>query len=188
MFPRVFLCLALCVGVWGGPSDSLQAQTPLPLPVPPPRPSAPLLPPPPLQPLVQPLAHRDVAEIQRLTPRVEIWRPTGLRPQVPTRNREVMSHVFVTGLEPVTVRLQFDPRVAGERVTVIGARGISLNPPEQVLIVSSRGECTVSVQLTDGAPRGHLLVYCKMLRTVVPLTRAPLATVQTEEARTGGRP
>ena len=99
-----------------------------------------------------------------------------------------MDHIFVTGAEPVTVRLKFDPSVAGERVTVIGARGISLNPPEQVLTVSSRGECTVSVQLADGAPRGHLLVYCKMLRTVVPLTRAPLATVQAEEARTGGRP
>jgi hypothetical protein len=99
-----------------------------------------------------------------------------------------MEQTFVTGTEPVTLRLQFNASAAGERVTVIGARGVTLNPPEQIVTISSRGDCTVSLQLAQGAPRGHLLVYCKMIRTVVPITRASLATVQAEEARTGGRP
>jgi hypothetical protein len=99
-----------------------------------------------------------------------------------------MDQALVTGGEPVTIRLQFNPRAAGERITVIGARGLLLDPPEQVLTVSASGECIVAVQLVQGAPRGHLLVYCKMIKTVVPLTRATLARVQAEETRTGGRP
>src|SRR5438876_5434747 len=133
MFPRVFLRLALCVGVGAGPSRAFQAQTPLPLPVPPPVTSLPPLPAPPLRPTLQPLAHRDIAEIQRLTPRVEIWRPNSTRPQIPARrsDRGKMDTAFATGNEPMTIRLQFDPRSASEKVTVVAARGISLDPPAQ---------------------------------------------------------
>ena len=99
-----------------------------------------------------------------------------------------MDQALITGTDPVTIRLQFDPRAAGERITVIGARGVLIDPPEQVLTVSERGECLVAAHLIQGATRGHLLVYCKMIKTVVPLTRAPLARVQAEEARTGSQP
>ena len=88
----------------------------------------------------------------------------------------------------MTIRLQFDPRSASEKVTVVAARGISLDPPAQVLTVSTRGDCTFTAQLAEGAARGHILIRCKMVKTVVPVTRASLATVQAEEARTGGRP
>ena len=88
----------------------------------------------------------------------------------------------------MTLRLQFNPTAAGERVVVIAAHGFSLNPPEQVLTVSSRGDCQISGRLAEGASRGHILIRCKMVKTVVPVTRASLATVQAEEARTGGRP
>lgn len=95
---------------------------------------------------------------------------------------------FVTGTELVTLRLQFDPRAAGERIRVFGGNSLSLNPPEQVLTVSSRGECLVTGQLSPGMPRGHVIFYCGMIKTVVPLTRAPLAKIEAEETRTGGRP
>lgn len=170
----------------------LEAQSagsePSPMPVPPPVTPLPPLPRPPEPPAARPLSRPDVAEIQRLTPRVEIWRANGQRPQVPMRRRERMEQALVTGTEPATIRLQFNPRAAGERITVIGARGLLLDPPEQVLTVPASGECLVTAQLVQGAPRGHLLVYCKMIKTVVPLSRAPIARVQAEEARTGGRP
>lgn len=158
-----------------------------PFPVPPPNP-APTLPPPPGQTIVRPSQRLDVAEVQRLTPRVEIWRPNGQRPQVPARRGRVMDTGFVTGTELVTLRLQFDPRAAGERVRVFGGNSLSLNPPEQVLIVSPRGECLVTGQLSPGMSRGHVIFYCGMIKTVVPLTRAPLAKIEAEETRTGGRP
>jgi hypothetical protein len=152
---------------------------PNPLPIPP-------APPPPT--IVRPSPRLDVAEIQRLTPRVEIWRPNGQRPQVPSRRGRVMETGFVTGTEPVTLRLQFDPRAAGERVRVFGGNSLSLTPPEQVLTVSSRGECIVTGQLNADLARGHVIFYCGMLKTVVPLTRAPIARIAAEETRTGGRP
>jgi len=170
-------------------AQSNSGTDPVPITVPTPAAPAPILPPPPLSPVGQPLSRPDVAEIQRLTPRVAIWRPNAQRGQVPARSRrEHLEQALVTGTEPVTVRLQFLPQAVGERVTVIAGGGLSLDPPEQVLTISTRGECLVTVQLFEGAPRGHLLVYCKMIKTVVPLTRAPRAAVEAEEARTGGRP
>ena len=75
---------------------------------------------------------------------------------------------FVTGTNPMTLRLQFNPTAAGERVVVTAANGFSLNPPEQVLTVSFRGDCQISGQLAEGASRGHILIRCKMVKTVVP--------------------
>jgi hypothetical protein len=177
-----FAAIGRLHGQAAAPTISSAPAVPRPVPAPSPLPS------PPLQPIVPPLARRDVAEIQRLTPRVELWRASGQRPQVPARRQDAVENAYVAGSEPVIIRLQFGAGLAGERVTVVGARGVSLQPPQQVLSVSSTGDCVVSVQLAEGARRGHLLVYCKMIRTAVPLTRASLATVQGEEARTGSRP
>jgi hypothetical protein len=94
----------------------------------------------------------------------------------------------VSGTNPVTIRLRFNPQAAGEQVTVIAARGILLNPPQQVLTISAQGDCTFQAQLTEGASRGHLIAYCKNVRTVVPLVRAPLKVVEAWEAGNGGQP
>jgi hypothetical protein len=159
-----------------------------PIVAPPPVKPLPTLSPPPLRPVVPPLARLDIAEVQRLTPRVEIWRAAGLLPQVPARGRRTLNHVFVAGSDPVTLRLVFDPRVAGELVSVVAGGGVILSPSQQVLTVSSRGDCSLAVQLPAGTSRGHLILTCRMIRTVVPLVRAPLTVVQAAEARTGGLP
>lgn len=99
-----------------------------------------------------------------------------------------MERALVTGTEPVTIVLRFNPQSAGEQVTVIAASGILLNPPQQVLTISARGECAFQAQLAEGTPRGHLITYCKNVRTVVPLQRAPLSAVQAWETQPGGRP
>lgn len=183
----VVFCAALFV-VSGlslrGDSAKASAPTDVPSPIAP----SPPLPAPPRRPVARPLAGSDVAEIQRLTPRVEIWRPNGQRPQTPARRGKRTDWAFVTGAEPVTIRLQFDRRVAGARVVVIAANGFTFNPPQQVLTVSSGGDCVVIGQLAEGAPRGHFVVRCGMIETVVSLARTSLANVQAEEVRMGGRP
>ena len=153
-----------------------------PLPVPPPVAPLPALPAPPLRPTIQP--RRDQALINKLTPRVEIWRPNSNHPQIPARrsNRGNSDPAFITGANPVTIRLRFNPQAAGEHVTVIAARGILLNPPQQVLTISGQGDCTFQAQLTEGVSRGHLITFCKNVRTVVPLVRAPLKVVEAWEA------
>jgi hypothetical protein len=88
----------------------------------------------------------------------------------------------VIGTDPVTIRLRFNPQAAGEQVTVIAARGILLNPPQQVLTISAQGDCTFQAQLTEEVSSGHLITYCKNVRTVVPLVRAPLKVVEAGEA------
>ena len=88
----------------------------------------------------------------------------------------------MTGADPVTIRLRFNPQAAGEQVTVIAARGILINPPQQVVTISAQGDCTFQAQLTEGVSTGHLITYCKNVRTVVPLARAPLRVVEAWEA------
>jgi len=85
------------------------------------------------------------------------------------------------------IRLQFNPQSTGEKVTVIAARGILLNPPQQVLTVSAHGDCVFEAQLTQRALSGHLITYCRNVRTIVPLHRARLAVVQAQEAQSRGR-
>jgi hypothetical protein len=179
--------VALAIGV-----PKLQGQTvaatPVPMTVPPPVASLPALPAPPLRPAIQP--RRDQALINKLTPRVEIWRPNSNHPQVLARRSDhgKSDPAFVNGTNPVTIRLRFNPQAAGEQVTVIAARGILLNPPQQVLTISAQGDCTFQAQLTEGVSRGHLITYCKNVRTVVPLQRAPLKVVEAWEAGNGGQP
>jgi hypothetical protein len=140
------------------------------------------------RPEIQP--RRDLALIQRLTPRVEIWRPNSNRPQIATRRTEHGSSdpAFVSGTELVTVRLRFSPQSAGEKVTVIAGRGVVFEPPQQILTVSAQGDCAFQVQLAERAPGGHLITYCRNLRTVVPLVRARSAVIQAREAQAGGQP
>ena len=158
-----------------------------PFPVPPPNP-APTLAPPPLRPILQPLAWPDFGEMQRLTPRIEVWRSNATRPQIPAEHGRVADHVFVTGVDLVTLRLLFNPSAAGERVLVMASSGFALDPPAQVLVVSSQGECFVTGQLAEGASRGQIMVRCKMIAVRVPVVRASLAVVERAEAVTGGSP
>ncbi len=154
----------------------------------PPPPEMPPLPAPPLRPIVLPLAQPDFAEMRRLTPRIEIWRANALTPQVPMRRGTRTDRAFVTGTEPVTVRIQFDRRAAGAPVAVMVSDSFSINPPEQVLAVSARGDCIINGQLAEGASRGHITIRCGMITTIVPLVRASLARVQAVEATTGTQP
>jgi len=164
------------------------SNTPSALPVPPPVAPSPALPAPPLRPTIQP--RRDQALINKLTPRVEIWRLNSNHPQIPARrsDRGNSDPAFVTGTEPVMIRLQFNPQAAGEKVTVIAARGILINPPQQVLTISAQGDCAFPAQLDERAMSGHLIIYCRNVRTVVPLVRARAAVVQAHEAQAEGRP
>jgi hypothetical protein len=165
---------------------STTTTTPVPMPVPPPVNSAPLLPAPPLSPGIQP--KRDPGLIQRLTPRVEIWRPGSNYPQIPTRRSDKGNSdpSFVTGPELVTIRLRFNPQSAGEQVTIAAGRGLVIDPPQQVLTLSAQGDCAFLAHLEPDAPRGHLIIYCKNVRTVVPLVRAPLSVVEKSQTLSGG--
>lgn len=148
----------------------------------------PSLSPPRLPPTLRPVSRPDTAEVQRLTPQVQIWRAQALLPQIPQRRGNVVEPTYVTGTEPVALRLQFDRRAAGEKLLVIPAKGVVLSPPDSVLTVSSTGECIVSVQLVEGAYRGHIIFYCHAVKTIVPVYRASLSKVLRQETATGGRP
>jgi len=152
--------------------------------VPPPQTEVPITPPPP--PAVEaPLPNGpDPAEMELAKPDIEVWRPEGQTPQVPGRRANVLEHAFVTGTQPVALRVQFDPLAAGKKVWIRPGRGIALNPPNAILTVSPSGDCVVEAQLAEGFSRSHVIVYCEGIKTVLPVDRAPLATV--EAAETGG--
>ena len=192
-FPRLapnLLCgmvsLALsCIVRGEGPSPLTTGVSPIP--VPPPK-KLPVLPGLGLPKSVKAVSRPDPAEIQRLTPRLQIWRATGLVPQTPSRHHDVLEYVYVPDGERATVLLQFDRRAAGERITVVPAGGLVLSSPEPSVTVSTNGECIVTVQLAEGVSRSHIIFYCGAVKTILPIARASLAKVVQQEAATGRIP
>jgi len=153
--------------------------------VPPPAAETPIAPPPPA--IVEtPLPGiPDPADLERAKPDVEIWRPQSEWPQVPERRSNRLDWAYVTGTEPVSLRVQFDPLLAGKSVYVRPGMGIALNPSVSVLTVSATGECIIVAQIAEGIDRSHIIFYCEGVKTVLPVMRAPLATVIGAEE--GGR-
>lgn len=152
--------------------------------VPPPQAEAVIAPPPP--PAVEaPLPDGpDPAEMELAKPEIEVWRQEGEEPQVPARRSNQLSHAFVTGTEPVALRVQFNPLAAGKNVWIRPGRGMTLIPPDAFLTVSPSGECIVGAQLAQGFSRSHIILYCDGVKTILPVVRAPLPIV--EAAENGG--
>jgi hypothetical protein len=156
------------------------------VPVPLPEPEAPIAPPqPPVEEVPLP-GGPDPAEVELAKPDVEIWRPEGELPQIPARTSNRLAQTYVTGTEPVWLRVQFNPEAAGRRVFVKPGRGITLQPSEAVLTIPASGECLVLATLAEGLTRSHVIFYCGGVKTVLPVVRAPLATVIAAEVETGG--
>jgi hypothetical protein len=147
---------------------------------------APISPPPP--PVIEPIVPGlpDAAQLELVQPDVEIWRQQSQSPQVPTRLSSRLDQAYVTGTEPVTLRVQFNPAAAGKEVYVRPGRGLSIGANNGTLIVSSTGECLVAAQLDEGVLRSHIIFYCEGVKTVLPVMRASLATV-IEAEEEGGR-
>lgn len=162
----------------GSVADSVDA------PPPDPEPSVAPAPPPVIEPIVPGLP--DPAQMELLKPDVEIWRQQSESPQVPTRQINRLDPAFVTGTEPVTLRVQFSAAVAGKKVYVRPGRGLSIGSNDGVLTVSSAGECLLGAQLDEGVDRSHVIFYCEGVKTVLPVYRASLATVIQAEGE-GGR-
>lgn len=154
--------------------------------VPPPQAETLIAPPPP--PIVEtPLpGGPNAEEIELVKPDVEIWRGESEWPQIPARNSNRLAPAYVTGTEPVWLRVQFDPAAAGKSVFVRPDRGISLNPPVGMVTIPANGECLLLAQIASGINRSHIIFYCAGMKTVLPVVRAPLATVVGAEEETGG--
>ena len=132
-----------------------------------------------MPPLAQPTRPPTAVEIQRVTPSIEVWRANGNSPQVPQRRGSSLERAYIVGAEPVVLRVKFDPLSAGKLVSVIPGRGTLIDSSSSLMTISSTGECLVSVQLVEA--RGHIIVYCQGLKTVLPLSRASLAMVRGRE-------
>lgn len=146
---------------------------------------APMQPPPP--PVIEPIVPGlpDPAKVELVQPDLEIWRQQSESPQVPTRLSNRLDQAFVTGSDPVTLRVQFSPAAAGKQVYVRPGNGINIGT-NRVLTVSTTGECLVAVQLDADVSRSHIIFYCEGVKTVLPVMRASLATVIQAETE-GGR-
>jgi hypothetical protein len=157
----------------GSPAEAVAA--------PPPDPEPSIAPPPPpvSETIVEGLP--DPAELELLKPDVEIWRQQSESPQAPTRGINRLEQAFVTGTEPVTLKVQFSPAAAGKQVYVRPGRGLSIGINDGLLTVSTAGECLVAAQLDEGFDRSHIIFYCDGVKTVLPVTRAALATVMAAE-------
>ena len=64
--------------------------------------------------------------------------------------------------------------------------GITVGAAGAALTISPSGECLVQAQLAEGFDRSHVNLYCEGIKTVLPVLRAPLATVVAVEEETGG--
>lgn len=150
----------------------------------PPLPAALFVPPPPLDqeapppPALSAVAFRSeppsAAEIDRVIPRLEVWRASSNLPQKPKgrfQKSRRLAHACLAGDEPVVVRLRFHPLSQGKPVVVRAARGLTLNPPDEVLVVPADGQILVSVKLDSRMNRGHVSFSCEGLMTSLVLAR-----------------
>jgi hypothetical protein len=81
--------------------------------------------------------------------------------------------------------VQFAPAAAGKQVYVRPGRGLSIGANDAVLTVSPAGDCLIAAQLLEGVSRSHIIFYCEGMRTVLPVSRASLATVVEAEGEGG---
>ena len=125
------------------------------------------------------------SQIEQLTPTVEVWRPGSNAPQIRQRRRGITETAYVTGKQPVLLRLQFDARSAGKLVTVTASSGVVFEPPEAALAIRPTGECVVSVRLIDGYSSGHIAFDCQGLKTSVPLQLTSASVVARHETEPG---
>lgn len=154
--------------------------------IPPPETETPIAPPPPLL-IETPLpGGPDLSGMELLKPDVEIWRGDSDWPQIPARRSSQLDPAYVTGTEPVWLRVKFDSAAAGKKVFVRLHSGITLNPPVRVLTIPEDGEIIVLGELVQGFARSHIIFYCSGMKTVLPVVRASLATVVGAEEETGG--
>ena len=119
-------------------------------------------------------------------PEMEIWRGDSQWPQIPARFSNRLNPAYVTGTEPVWLRAQFNSAAAGKKVLVRTGLGITVNATGAAVTISSSGECLVLAQLAEGFNRSHINFYCDGVKTVLPVLRATLATVEAVEEETGG--
>lgn len=156
-----------------------------PIPAPPPQ-VVPELPAPPLPPALTATAPRSAAQIQRLTPVVEVWRASAHSPQIPARRGDHVAGALVADNRPVMVRLQFDPSARGQTVFVRPGGGTVLDQPSRTLRVNAVGECLVTLHLADTMNHGHVSFDCAGLITTLTLARNSQARVEANEALTPG--
>lgn len=149
--------------------------------IPAPQPEASIAPAPPPVPETPLSAAPTLEQLELAKPDVEIWREESISPQVPPRQMSQLSQAYVTGAEPVWLRVQFDPLMSGKNVYIMPGRGITLTPPDSVLTVSSTGECLVMAQLHENVLRSHVMFYCEGVKTVLPVVRATLVKVEEKE-------
>lgn len=127
----------------------------------------------------------SAAEIDRVIPRVEVWRPGSNLPQTPKaslRKAKRLLQAAVSGDEPVTVRLRFHPLSRGKAVVVRAARGIALTPSDEVLTVPVDGQLILSIALDPRMSESHVSFTCEGLTTTLALGRTASSIVASREA------
>lgn len=150
-----------------------------------PEPEPSIAPPPP--PAIDPPAAiaPDPAEMELVKPEVEIWRNGSVNPQIPSRQLNRLKPAYITGTEPVWLRVQFDPLAGGKKVFVKPSSGITLDLPVAMMTISDSGECLFLAQLDENVLESHIIFYCEGVKTVLPVLRASLAKVEEKEAESG---
>jgi hypothetical protein len=146
-----------------------------------PEPEASIAPPP--LPLVEtPIPGVDFTKLELAKPEVEIWREDSEWPQKPQRHSNRLETAYIAGTAAVWLKVQFAPEAAGKLVSARPGPGITLQPPEGIFTVSSSGECIVLAQLQESVVLSHINFLCEGIKTVLPVSRATLATVEAKEA------
>jgi hypothetical protein len=129
------------------------------------------------------------AEIGRVIPDIEIWRPGSNIPQLPDshfqKTRRLVS-VLLTGNQPVMVRLRFHPLSRGKVVLVRAARGVTLNPAGEAFSIPADGQCVIALSLDSGMTESHVSFACEGLTSTLVLTRTSPNNVAARESATPG--
>jgi hypothetical protein len=166
--------LLLAIGFFAAQTLPCAAQSSAPFPVPQPQPAPPLAPMS-LPPAVGFRSHGPSAEeIDRVIPKIEIWRPGSNIPQLPKgrfQKARRLVPVLLAGDQPVMMRLRFHPLSRGKVVVVRAARGVTLNPSGETFSIPTDGQCVLALSLDSRMNESHVSFTCEGLTTTLVLTR-----------------
>jgi hypothetical protein len=93
--------------------------------------------------------------------------------------------VLISGTEPATLVLRWDPSLAG-KIVGIGGSGVTIQPAGTSFLIEPTGQAAFVVQLEPGASAAELNLVTDFVTTTLRLTRAPLSKlIAAETTKTG---
>jgi hypothetical protein len=117
---------------------------------------------------------------------MEVWAQGASSPRIAQQRYRGLAQVYIEDLNPVLVRLRFNPLAAGKLVSFQTGRGLRVPPPQTQFYVEGNGDCLIPIEFTETFVTSSVKFYCDGIRNTLTFFTRPPETMQTQALGTGG--